>query len=143
MINDAVTKTVMALLPHLLTAYIEWVDRGKIGPSLLVSFTESSSLNISDLDQKNARVVEFPPAASNPSASTRDDDSPSCTVPRSSPSIACTPIRGPFTLAELDAITVYKCRNPQQVTFSLACIRFLTPCTCLRRRSGMHPPLDS
>jgi hypothetical protein len=42
MINDAVTKTVVALLPHLLTAYMEWVDGGKIGPSPLTSFTESS-----------------------------------------------------------------------------------------------------
>jgi hypothetical protein len=140
MINDAVTKTIVALLPHLLTAYTEWVDGGKIGPSPLASFTESSSLNISDLVQKNARVVESPPAASNPSAGTRDDESPSCTAPRSSPSVACTPVRGPSTLAELDAITVYKHRNPQQVTFSLACIHFLTPYTCLRRRTKWDAP---
>jgi hypothetical protein len=140
MINDTVTKTVVALLPHLLTAYTEWVDGGKIGPSPLASFTESSSLNISDLVQKNARVMESPPAASNPSAGTRDDESPSCTVPHSSPSVACTPVRGPSTLAELDAITVYKRHNPQQVTFSLACIHFLTPYTCLRRRTKWDAP---
>jgi hypothetical protein len=58
MINDAVTKTVVALLPHLLTAYTECVDGGKIGPSPLASFIDSSSLNILDLVQKNAQVVE-------------------------------------------------------------------------------------
>jgi hypothetical protein len=57
MINDVVTKTVVALLPHLLTAYTEWVDGGKIGPSLLASFTESSSLNISDLVERTSRGV--------------------------------------------------------------------------------------
>jgi hypothetical protein len=42
MVNDEVKKTIMALLPHLLTAYTEWVGEGKIGPSPLASFTESS-----------------------------------------------------------------------------------------------------
>jgi hypothetical protein len=54
MIIDAVTKTVVALLPHLLGAYTEWVDVGKSGPSPLTSLTESSSLNILDLVQKKA-----------------------------------------------------------------------------------------
>jgi hypothetical protein len=117
MVNDVATKTVVALLPHLLTAYMEWVDGGKIGPSPLTSFTESSSLNISYLVQKNARVVESPSVASNPIAGTRDDDSPACTTPRSSPSVACTPVRGPSTLAELDVVMVNKHCIPQQLTF--------------------------
>jgi hypothetical protein len=33
MINDAVSKTIVALLPHLLGTYMEWVDGGKIGLS--------------------------------------------------------------------------------------------------------------
>jgi hypothetical protein len=56
-INDVVTKTVVALLLHLITAYMKWVDRGKIGPSPLTSLIDSNSLNISKLVQKNARVV--------------------------------------------------------------------------------------
>jgi hypothetical protein len=138
-INNVVTKTVMALLPHLITAYMKWVDTGKIGPSPLTSLTKSNSLNILELVQKNARVVESPPTASNPSVG-RDDDSPAFIAPRSNPSIICMPVLGPSTLAELDAITVNKRHNPQQVTCSLPCMCFLTPYICFRRRTKWDAP---
>jgi hypothetical protein len=125
LIQDEVAKMVNAILPTMVQSIMNWIDGGRQGPFNMISLGASNSNNVAP--DQNAPIMENP--AANPNSGREDapaannahgrEDSSAVTVPCSSPSISCTPIRGPSTLAELDAITVIKRHKAQQVTSPL------------------------
>ena len=113
LIDDAVAKKVNELMPTVLQSLTAWIAGGQQGPAPMISLGSSNSHNVAPA-QNPPVILETPTA--NPSSGREDapaannaharEDSPAVTMQASSPSVSCTPARGPSTLAELNTITV-------------------------------------
>jgi hypothetical protein len=105
LVQDEVAKTITALLPTMMQSISTWIEGGRQGPFPMPSLGASNSTN--GAPDINAPIMENPAANNAPGM----ENSPAVTMPCSSPSISCTPVRGASTLAELDAIMIIKRRR--------------------------------
>ena len=107
-VGDTVVNKVNELMPTVMQSLAAYFAGGQQGPVPMISLGGSNSHNMAPRDEsaprENAPAVNnfVTPAVSNPRAR---EDSP-LVAAASSPSVTCTPIPGPSTLAELDALTV-------------------------------------
>ena len=107
-VQDTVAKTINAILPTLCETIGNWFEGGRQGPFPMISLGSSNSINVQPVVQNaatNTNLDHMPSTNPTPAPSQVGN------VPRSSPSITCTPaaVRGLSPLEELNALTVITC----------------------------------
>ena len=107
-VQDTVAKTINAILPTLCETIRNWFEGGRQGPFPMISLGSSNSINVQPVVQNAAANTNL---EHTPSANPTRAPSQVGSVPRSSPSINCTPtaVRGPSPLEDLNALTVITC----------------------------------
>ena len=115
MVNDLVAKVLAGMLPTVVTSVMDWIDIGRQGACPVPNFGGNTANTALAASSANT-APSPPPVRDNPPVHTTPsplpENSPAGTAPSGAHSDSVSQaVGGVSTIAELDALTVTKCRR--------------------------------